>query len=495
MKRYVKKRWTTPLFRDASGNEEKIDLLWGDRVRVINQDGELWKVKARGMKGFVKSNHLGKRSYLEIYFIDVGQGDGVLIRTPDDRHILIDGGWPRNSQPTGKNAADFVDWKFFKDYEGDVLKLDAMICSHNDQDHYGGLWDLLDETQKEELDTESVHIEAFYHAGLSWWKGRSDRTLGPSVSTPAGPMWTRLLDDRASLELGLRSSGSQPKLQGEWAKFLRKVNKAKTSQGTPTPVIRLSNRMGHLPGFDGSDDVSIKIIAPVEFDVAGKPAIRKFAGGNSKNTNGNSVLLRLNYKSVRMLLTGDLNTASQQSLLEDYAGMHNIFECDVAKCCHHASDDVSISFLEAMKPACTVISSGDSEGHDHPRPNIIAASGLTGYKAVKNDKVVTPLVFSTELARSIALGHVKQVDRLDADDQVVQVIKGNQLSRYKVKYKITMAGDRGPRSGSARINKRPIAARTTYGLINVRTDGRTIMCAALNEKEYKWNITTFKTRF
>ena len=138
MKRYVKKRWTTPLFRDASGNEEKIDLLWGDRVRVINQDGELWKVKARGMKGFVKSNHLGKRSYLEIYFIDVGQGDGVLIRTPDDRHILIDGGWPRNSQPTGKNAADFVDWKFFKDYESDVLKLDAMICSHNDQDHYGG---------------------------------------------------------------------------------------------------------------------------------------------------------------------------------------------------------------------------------------------------------------------------------------------------------------------------------------------------------------------
>lgn len=495
MIRYVKKRWTTPLFKQASGDEEKIELLWGDRVRVINQGAARWKVKSRGVTGFVNPDHLGTRSYLEIYFIDVGQGDGVLIRTPDDRHIMIDGGWPRRSQPTGKNAADFVDWKFHEDYEKTAIELDAIICSHNDQDHYGGLWDLLDVSQNEELDTDNVFVDAFYHAGLSWWKTPNGRTLGPSTSTNLGPMWTRLLGDRASLEAGLATSGSQPKLQGEWKSFLQKIMQAKTRDNNPTPVSRLSHQTGHLPGFGTGSDVKIEVIAPVEFEFDGGPVIRRFSGGDSKNTNGNSVLLRLDYKSVRILLTGDLNKASQQSLLKDYEGMHEVFQCDVAKACHHGSGDVSIGFLEAMKPVCTVISSGDSEGHDHPRPNIVAASGLTGFRTVKNDELITPLVFSTELARSIALGKVKQLDKLNAQDQVVKEITGDELDLYELKYKITMAGDRNPKSGSSRVNKRPIAAKTTYGLINARTDGHTVMCAALNEKEYKWNVTSFPSRF
>ena len=122
--------------------------------------------------GWVRKRDLGRQPLLEIYFIDVGQGDGVLIRTPNGRHILIDGGWPRRSQPTGTNAADFLDWKFIKDYEAadNAIELDAMICSHNDQDHYGGLWDLLNPRESDHLVAEQVFVERFYHAGLSWWK-------------------------------------------------------------------------------------------------------------------------------------------------------------------------------------------------------------------------------------------------------------------------------------------------------------------------------------
>jgi beta-lactamase superfamily II metal-dependent hydrolase len=495
MIRYVKKRWTSPLFRRSSGDDVRIDLLWGDRVRVLESASARWKVKARGITGFVNPDHLGTRSYLELYIIDVGQGDGVLIRTPDDRHVLIDGGWPRRSQPTGKNAADFVDWKFFRDYEKNAIELDAMICTHNDQDHYGGLWDMLDAAQDAELDVQSVAVDNFYHAGLSWWKGSSGRTLGPSTTTNKGSMWTRLLDDRSSLVDALGTSGTGPKLQGEWATFLSKIRHAKTRSGSPTPVTRLTHAHGYLPGFGADSDVTMNVLAPVEFGINGKPAIRKFSGGNSKNTNGNSVLLRLDYKSARILLTGDLNAASQQSLLTDYAGQHDEFTCDVAKACHHGSGDVSIRFLEAMKPTCTIISSGDSEGHDHPRPAIVAASGLTGYRTVKNDKLVTPLVYSTELARSIALGKVVKLQKLTANSQVINEFTGSQLRRFRTGYKVTVAGARAPKSGRSIINKRRIASKTTYGLINVRTDGTTIMCAALNEKDFKWNIETFKARF
>lgn len=85
-------------------------------------------------------------------------------------------------------------------------------------------------------------------------------------------MWTRLLGNRESVKTGLKTSGSQPKLQGEWASFLRKVVKAKTSAGTPKPISRLSHTAEYLSGFSADDDVSIKIIAPVEFEIGGKPA-------------------------------------------------------------------------------------------------------------------------------------------------------------------------------------------------------------------------------
>ena len=123
---------------------KKRELLWGDLCRNVVINGDEARVTARGAKGTIPASALGGQSLLEFYFIDVGQGDGVLVKTPDNRHILIDAGYNRAKQPTGKNAADFVDWKFVRDYGMDFIELDAMIASHNDADHYGGLWDLLD---------------------------------------------------------------------------------------------------------------------------------------------------------------------------------------------------------------------------------------------------------------------------------------------------------------------------------------------------------------
>jgi hypothetical protein len=40
---------------------------------------------------------------------------------------MIDGGSKRASQPTGKNAADFVDWTFARDYGLSQIHLDVMM--------------------------------------------------------------------------------------------------------------------------------------------------------------------------------------------------------------------------------------------------------------------------------------------------------------------------------------------------------------------------------
>jgi len=505
--RYVK-HTTIPFYKKATGNDKKGELLWGDRVRVLSSNQARLKVKARGSDGFVSKSSVGQKSLLEFYFIDVGQGDGVLIRTPDGpsgsngRHILIDGGWPRKSQPTAKNAADFVDWKFRRDYEGNTIDLDAVICSHNDQDHYGGLWDLFNTSAaaRQELDCTDVVAEVIYHAGLSWWKSSSGRTLGPNTDTTKGRMFTRILGDRTAVEAAL-ATGASPALQGEWSQFLRQAKKCKTRGGDKTPIERLSHLTGSLPGFDDPDGVDIQVLGPVEFEVDSKPAIRRFDSSDGQNTNGNSVLLRVDFGDTRVLLTGDLNENSQKALLTDYTGQHDEFECDVAKGCHHGSGDVSARFLDKVNPTVTIISSGDSEGHDHPRPEVVAASGITGdYPDPLPGRLDSPLIYITELARSVTLGTPTKLEFEDAAG-TTHTVTSDDFKKVKITYKIVYAGDRNPRTVTRtlqRANKtvpRQIVDFTTFGLINVRTDGKKIVIAARNEADRSWNVKEIKGRF
>lgn len=493
---------STPVFRESTGDSHAGFLLWGDGVRFLGEerDGRI-KVTARGRRreGWIEAEAIeGGRSLLEVYFIDVGQGDGVLVKTPDFRHIMIDGGHPRASQNTGKSAADFVDWKFFEDYGSDEIRLDAMIASHNDFDHYGGLADILDADQTAELDARLTTVEAFYHAGISWWTKADGqgRTLGTTEPHIGGTYQVDLLGDRASAVHGA-DFASRPRLQGAWADFIRKVLGASTEAGAPTPIARLSQRAGHLPGFGpAADSPVIRVLGPWEEDVGARPGLRRL-GSDSKTTNGHSVLLRLDYGRARILLTGDLNKAAQQALLEAYAGQRLEFQCDVAKACHHGSEDVSYAFLQAMGAAATVISSGDAEGHDHPKPRIVAASGATGYLTIERDEIVTPLVYSTELARSVSIGkpvelHISQPEGSNEPDVRLEA---DALQRVVVTFKETKPGALRPTTKSKRLTRANVVAGLVYGLVNVRTDGEKILTATMNEGDGSWSAKTFRSRF
>ena len=493
---------TTKLYKQSTGNGWILELLWGDRVRTSTRRNGRTKVKARGQEGWVRTSDLDGQSLLELYFIDVGQGDGVLVRTPDHRHILIDGGWRRRSQTTLKSAADFVDWKFRKDYGKTKIKLDAMITSHNDADHYGGLWDLLGADEDDELDCNEVLVEVMYHAGVSWWRGSGDsrKNLGPKTQTADGTFLSSLLEDRADVVTRLNDN-ADPKLVGHWAEYLDAVTKTKRfNRTTPTKVERVSHLTGHLPDFGpGQDpipgerhgDVAIKVLAPVEYEINGRPVLRSH-GGDSKNTNGNSVMLRLDYGRARVLLTGDLNAAAQKALLNDYDGQRLEFQCDVAKACHHGSEDVSYEFLSAMSPSVTVISSGDNEGHDHPRANIIAASATTGHLEIDDDQLVSPLIYSTELARSVSFG---EPQKLTSQDEGFEIDDKAGLKGTVVEYTETKAGDLHPRRRKRNLGDTLIVAGLIYGLVNVRTDGETILCATRNEKDASWKVKKVTSRF
>jgi hypothetical protein len=70
--------------------------LYGERTgfRVGSSGGSV-KVRARGLEGRVEATALSDRSLLEIYVIDVGQGDGLKLKTPNRK--LADPNWGRRT--------------------------------------------------------------------------------------------------------------------------------------------------------------------------------------------------------------------------------------------------------------------------------------------------------------------------------------------------------------------------------------------------------------
>ncbi|MEK7639261.1 MAG: MBL fold metallo-hydrolase, partial [Patescibacteria group bacterium] len=70
---------------------------------------------------------------LSVHFLDVGQGDAILIKTPDGVEMLVDGGRDTSVLRALSDTRSFFD-----------RNIDVMVATHPDLDHIGGLVDVLE---------------------------------------------------------------------------------------------------------------------------------------------------------------------------------------------------------------------------------------------------------------------------------------------------------------------------------------------------------------
>lgn len=469
-------KFKVALKETKDGGKTEAWLLWGDHVRVVQTSGGFSNVKARAKEGWIPNSVLADEGLLELYVIDVGQGDGVLMRTPDDLWHVVDAGVENDSQMTKKGMPNFIRWKFLDDLGKQKVKLRNVILSHPDFDHYGGLIDLFQGKVKRPDREFEVEVENFYHCGMGRFKNppKLGKTKNATVAEPPFDEYgingtdtfiTELLSGKSSFRTPERP------FDETFARFADLVGTV------PANVRRLSHLDEYLPDYGADEEVTIRVLGPIVEQVNGAPGLREF-DSESVTRNGHSIVLRVDFGKTRILLTGDLNTAAQRLLLS-YQPLDE-FSVDIAKGCHHGSDDIDLRFVRAMKSRVTVISSGDNEDYAHPRPRVLGASARYGREAkAVSGELLPPLLYSTELARSVRLAFAAKVRETNT--------AGSEINAGVAEIK---SAERGAMFEP--LDDIPICTDLVYGLINIRTDGERVVCAYMKEQGKDFDVKAFK---
>lgn len=455
---------------DEKTGEKKLsfakELIFGDRIvpyvkkdgdysRVVIKGVEYIRVSSRRCSGVIKESEIQEERPLEVNFIDVGQGDGCHIVTPDDKHFLIDAG-------KSDNMFRFLRWRFNLKDASVAPPPFTVVVSHSDTDHYQGFGAVFTPQKGQ---AQQIAIDRIYHNGIVEASGSDSGSLGTIIEAGGRKYVTDLCDTPEDYEKRAESL-KEIKKNGLYINTLNKVDAPKQSL-----------REGSAPIYDDCG-LKIEVLGPVAEKIDGKDALPYF-GSIGETKNGHSVILKLTMGKLRLLLGGDLNTKSEYYLLQHYSGIdvkgivaelekkkltderrkeleaelekaivkaRPFLEVDIAKSCHHGSADFSTEFLRAVNPVATIISSGDDEPYAHPRPDTLGTIG-------KHSRGKRSLIFSTELARS-GKEFVEVAKLKDSEKKLERVV-------------------------------------TVYGMINVRADGEKAIIAQKLEKvvgKTNWDI-------
>ncbi len=430
----------------SSGGSKKNHLLLGDWLKVLDatpKDGSI-KVRCRGDEGWLKIDEFAERRALEVNFVDIGQGDGCHIVTPDDDIILIDAG-------VGSNMNRFLSWRYnvrsrnvkrAPDFdegapEQEPWLIDHVVISHPDNDHYYGFLDV--------FKNPKLKFDKIYHNGIvERPDGGEDAGLeypddlgGYAKANSKKYVWDVVNTSKKMKDLINKHPNTRKQFLST-VRAGRNNTPGVTFKALSLDIDKLQNS-SYMGPYDDSASISLRILGPLTEKITHLGETRKCLrklGNEGVTKNGHSVILKLKYEKLSIMLGGDLNRQSQDFLLQQYTSVaskasslekklrklaakgnsisegeknalkaaqakldaivaeaRTVFECDVTKACHHGSSHFADTFLRVINAAATVISSGDNESHAHPRPDALGAFG-------KHGRGERPLIFSTELARS-----------------------------------------------------------------------------------------------
>jgi competence protein ComEC len=222
---------------------------------------------------------------LRIWFLDVGQGDAIVIQTPSGHVLLVDTGGRTAEDDMGRRVVmPFLRAKGIND-------IDAVVLTHPDEDHIAGAATILD-------------------------RFPVDRLLISGISS-ANSTYNRIfhLAEQRHVVTAMLTRGQQIQFR---------------------------------------DGVSAEVLNPSPTD--------------SVSHNNGSIVLRVQYGSTSVILTGDAEALAEDEISRLCGDVH----ADVLKLGHHGSHtSTTPQFLDSVKPQAVVISVGRRNQFGHPHPDVL----------------------------------------------------------------------------------------------------------------------------
>ncbi len=257
-------------------------LAYGDPVIVDDVTSTGTKIRIvggrfHGAKAVVKGElPTLEKPIFKFSMVDVQQGDGMVVETPNGKIILIDGG---DNQLFARHLAA----RYAGTTADKRLLVDGIIITHGDADHFDGLSEIrrsegiksTPSDPRREQKRIHIRVDKVLHNGLVKRPARfpdetsrkEEQMFGDTAENADGELFcTGLVDDPTRLPA---TELNQPFKQ--WVASLKHWGKAGAIQSSRVSHL-LTNEIQAL--FKDHTRVAVEVFGPIEEKVNGEPALR-----------------------------------------------------------------------------------------------------------------------------------------------------------------------------------------------------------------------------
>lgn len=260
-------------------------------------------------------------SDLKINFLDVGQGDCIIIQLPDGKNMIIDSGQFEKAQTS---IEEFTT-------ANNITTFDYLLLTHADRDH---------------VDKMSWVIDTYDIKYIFRPNNYSDNTISKDLPS----------------EFNTKTDGGYVVTTKVYANFMLSAYNEKC----PVEI------------FNKDSDFTNKIIYNEQelsytFDFLTPIADREKI--SYSDPNNYSPIMMLTYMDKKIMFTGDAEEKMLAEYVEAYGSANNV---DVLKVGHHGSENATTTaFLQAIDPEYAIIQCGANNKYGHPHAE--ALNRLVGY--------------------------------------------------------------------------------------------------------------------